>query len=79
MSLAKDTDLDTSKTARSTISKLSGDERKRIQAAIRKALNDRDLPKFQAALIKLGYDETSAEYEKLMKLWDEHARASRHD
>jgi hypothetical protein len=69
---------DTSKTARTTIAKLSVDERKRVQAAVQEALDSHNLPAFQAALLRLGYAETSADYEKLMQLWEDFAQASRH-
>jgi len=42
------------------------------------SVHEHNLPKFKAALLKLGYDETSAAYGRLMELWDEHDRASRH-
>lgn len=70
---------DTSKIARGTLAKLSEEERKEVRRIVTKALNDRDLPKFKAEIAKLGYAETSAEYERLMQLWDEHWSASRHD
>jgi len=56
---------------------MSDEERKAIRAQVQKALDERDLPKFKAGLAKLGFDETSAEYERLLQLWHEHARASR--
>jgi len=71
--------LDISKTARTTTAKLSDDERRNVQRLVQKAINDRDLPKFQEGLTKLGYVETSAEYEKLMRLWGEHWKASHPD
>lgn len=37
----------------------------------------RDLPRFKEGLARLGFDDASAEYEKLLQLWDEHARSSR--
>ena len=64
---------------RESLAKLPDDERRRIERALKRAVQDRDLAKFQEALSKLGLGETSAEYEKLMQLWDEHWRASRHD
>ncbi len=70
--------VDTSNTARATIARLSAEERKRVQAAVQEALDSHNLPAFQAALLKLGYAETSADYEKLMQLWDDYAQASRH-
>lgn len=75
----KPTKLDTSKPARLSIAKMSAEERREISELVQKALNNHDLPKFQAGLAKLGYAETSAEYEKLMKLWDAFEQASRHD
>jgi hypothetical protein len=65
--------------ARKRLAKLTDDERRKIDRSLKKAVQDRDLPKFQEALSKLGLDESSAEYERLMQLWDEHWRASRHD
>ena len=35
------------------------------------AVNDHDLPKFQAVLRKLGIDESWRGYERLMQIWDE--------
>jgi hypothetical protein len=67
------------RTAASTpFAKLSVEEGREIQKLVQRALDERNLPRFKAALLKLGYGETSDEYEKLMRLWDEHARASRH-
>jgi len=57
---------------------MSIEESREIQKLVQRAVDERNLPKFKAALLKLGYDETSAGYERLMQLWDEHARASRH-
>jgi hypothetical protein len=70
--------VDTSKTARTTVAKLSADERRRVQAAVQEALDSHNLPAFQAALLRLGYGETSADYERLMQLWDDYVQASRH-
>jgi hypothetical protein len=64
---------------RKRIANLSDDERRKIERLLKKAVLDRDLPKFQEALSKLGLDESSAEYERLMQLWDAHWRASHHD
>jgi hypothetical protein len=62
----------------SSLSGMSIEERREIQKLVQRALDEHNLPKLKAALLKLGYDETSAGYEKLMQLWDEHDRASRH-
>jgi hypothetical protein len=64
--------------ASSPLSGMSIEERREIQKLVQRALDEHNLPKLKAALLKLGYDETSAGYEKLMQLWDEHDRASRH-
>lgn len=68
---------DTSATARRTISKMSPSKIKEINRLIRKAVDERDFPSFKAGLLKLGYDENSAEYEKLVRLWEDCLRASR--
>jgi hypothetical protein len=60
------------------LAKMSFEERREIQRLVQRALDEHNLPKFRAALIKLGYDESSDAYGKLMRLWDEHDRASRH-
>jgi hypothetical protein len=65
-------------TASLLLAKMSVEERREIQKLVQRALDEHNLPKFKAALLKLGYDETSAEYGKLMRLWDKHDRASRH-
>lgn len=59
--------------------RLREDERRRVERLVKKAVHDRDLVRFKEGLTKLGFDESSAEYEKLMQLWDAHWRASRHD
>jgi hypothetical protein len=65
--------------ARSTpLAEMSVEERREVQKLVQRALDERNLPRFKASLLKLGYDETSDEYEKLLRLWDEHARASRY-
>jgi len=64
--------------AKELLDKLSDDERRQINRLIRRAIEERDLPRFRAAILKLGFDENSAQYERLMQLWDEHAQASRH-
>jgi hypothetical protein len=61
------------------MAKLEEKERRELSRLIKKAAGERDLQKFQAALLKLGYVETSAEYAKLMQLWGEFWAASRHD
>jgi hypothetical protein len=75
----KPTKIDKSKPARSAITRMSEEERKEITRTITKAVSDRDLPTFRAGLARLGYAETSAEYEKLLSLWDDYWSASRHD
>jgi hypothetical protein len=62
----------------SALAKMTFEERREIQRLVQRALDEHNLPKFRAALIKLGYDESSDAYGKLMQLWDEHDRASRH-
>jgi len=63
--------------AKAGFAKLSAEEQAKLTKAITIAVTERDLRTFRAALLKLGFDETSAQYEKMMKLWDEHSRASR--
>jgi hypothetical protein len=74
----KTSSLERGATASSLLAKMSVEERREIQKLVQRALDEHNLPKFKAALLKLGYDETSAGYGKLMQLWDEHDRASRH-
>jgi hypothetical protein len=62
----------------SALAKMTFEERREIQRLVQRALDEHNLPKFRAALTKLGYDESSDAYGKLMQLWDEHDRASRH-
>jgi len=69
--------VDAAAIARASLARMSDEERAEIRALIRRALDERDLPKFEEGLARLGFDETSAEYEKLLRLWHEHARASR--
>jgi hypothetical protein len=69
--------VDTAAVARAALSQMSDEERRAIRAQVQKALDERVLPKFEAGLVKLGFDETSAEFERLLQLWHEHARASR--
>lgn len=71
-------DSATAELAKVSLAKMSEDERKEIQRLVKRALAERDLPRFKAGLLKLGFDENSAEYAKMMQLWDEHARSSRH-
>src|SRR5262249_5053469 len=68
---------DPSEIARSSLAKMPDEERRRVMSLVQKAMDGRDLPKFRAALLKLGFSETSAEYEQLMRLWDEFARPHR--
>jgi|GEM_PF-6949837 len=74
----KTSSTDAATIAGSRLAKMSVEERREIQKLVQRALEEHNLPRFRAALLKLGYDETSAVYEKLMQLWDEHDRASRH-
>lgn len=69
---------DTAEVAKAALGKMSEKERNEIRGLVQRALDERDFPKFKAGLLKLGFDENSAAYEKMMRLWDEHARASRH-
>ena len=57
--------------------KLSEAHKSEIQAEVQRAIEQRDYPRFKAALLKLGFDEHSKEFEAIEKLWNEHARASR--
>jgi len=68
---------DISAKARAAFMRMSDEERKAVTALLQRAVAERDLPKFKAGLAKLGFDETSRDYERLLQLWDEHARASR--
>jgi hypothetical protein len=77
MSDAKRPQVDPSAVTRKAIKKMPDEERRKVQNAIRKALDERDLPKFKAGISKLGISETSAEYARLMQLWDEFARPNR--
>jgi len=69
--------VDTAAIARASLARMSDEERAQISSLIRKALDERDLPRFKEGLARLGFDDTSAEYEKLLRLWHEHARSSR--
>ena len=69
----------TAKQAKVGFEKLSDRERAKIAKALRVAISERDLPTFQTALLKLGFDENSAEFGELMKLWNDHWTASRYD
>jgi hypothetical protein len=68
--------VDPAKKAHAALSKMTDDERRSVRVKLQRAIAERDLPRFQAQLAKLGIDETSVEYQKLMELWHEHARAS---
>lgn len=68
----------TAELAKIALLKMSEEERNEIRGLVQRALDERDLPKFRAGLLKLGFDENSAQYEKMMRLWDEHTRVSRH-
>jgi hypothetical protein len=74
----KTSSLEREATGSPLLARMSVEDRREIQKLVQRALDEHNLPKFKAALLKLGYDETSAGYEKLMRLWDEHGRASRH-
>lgn len=74
----KTPNIDTAAVAKATIAKLSPEEIREIRGLIQKAIDERNLPKFKEGLIKLKFDETSKEYERMMQLWDEQTRASRH-
>lgn len=63
--------------AQASLARMSDEERAQIHSLIQKALDERDLPRFKEGLARLGFDDTSAEYEKLLRLWYEHARPSR--
>ena len=69
--------VDTAAVAKATIAKLSEEEISEIRGLIQKAIDERNLPKFKEGLLKLKFDETSKEYERMMQLWDEQTRASR--
>jgi hypothetical protein len=72
------TESGTSQPAKASLAKMSEDERREIQRLVKSALRERNLPRFKSAMLKLGFDESSAEYEKMLQLWDEYARSSRH-
>jgi hypothetical protein len=56
---------------------MSDAEKAEIRRDVQRAIEQRDFPKFKAALLKLGLDEHSKEFEKIEKLWNDHALASR--
>ena len=68
----------TAEIAKVALLKMSEEERMEIRGLIQHALAEHDLPRFKAGLLKLGFDESNAQYERMMQLWDEHTRASRH-
>jgi hypothetical protein len=68
----------TAEVAKVALLKMSEEERNEIWGLVQHALSEHDLPRFKAGLLKLGFDENSVQYEKMMQLWDEHTRASRH-
>lgn len=70
--------LSTAELAKIALLKMSERERHEVRGLVQRALDERDFPKFKAGLLKLGFDEKSAQYEKMMQLWDEYTRASRH-
>lgn len=57
--------------------KMSDSERTAIRADIHRAIDQRDFPKFKAAILKLGLVESSKQFEAIEKLWNELASASR--
>ncbi len=69
---------DTSVTARASLAKMSAEEIKEIRALIQHSVDERDFPRFKRGLLKLGYDEGSAEYQQLVDLWDAYAKSSRY-
>jgi hypothetical protein len=69
---------DISATARATIAQMTPEEFRRINKLILYTVNECDFPKFKVGLFKLGYDENSGDFQKLVELWDEYSRASRH-
>jgi hypothetical protein len=64
--------------AKASLAKMSEGEQWEIYQLIRHTVEEHNLPKFQAGLLKLGFDENSHAYSQLMQLWDEFHRASRH-
>lgn len=69
---------DTSATARSSIAKMSRKQIQDIKALLAYTVAEGDFPNFRRALFKLGYDENSADYQKLVALWDDCMRSFRH-
>ncbi len=67
----------TEEVAKAALAKMSQDEIDEVNRIVQRALHEHDLPRFQAGLLKLGYDENSRQFEKMMQLWDEFHRASR--
>jgi hypothetical protein len=57
---------------------MSRREIQEIKSLLVYTVMERDFSKFKRALFKLGYDETSADYQKLVALWDDLMRSSRH-
>ena len=57
--------------------KLSDEDKSEIRGEVQRAIERRDFPRFKAALLKLGFDEHSKEFESIERLRNEHARASR--
>ena len=64
--------------AKVALAKLTEEEQREIHRLIQYTVDEHNLPKFQAGLLKLGFDESSHAYAQLMQLWDEFHRASRH-
>ena len=71
-------EADTSKIARQSIGKMAREEIREINSLIRRCMDEQNFPKFRAGLLKLGYDENSEAYARLVGLWDEYVRSLRH-
>jgi len=50
----------TAEVAKASLSKMSEEEKRETRKLIQRAMDERDLPKFKAALLKLGFDANSA-------------------
>jgi hypothetical protein len=69
---------DSSATARASIARMSRKEIQDVTSLLAYTVAEGDFQKFRRALFKLGYDEASADYQKLVSLWDDLMRSSRH-
>lgn len=67
---------DTSVTARASIARVSRKEIQDIKSLLAYTVAEGDFPKFR--LFKLGYDDASADYQKLVALGDDLMRSSGH-